>query len=148
MVKANHSADRRRMVCSERVGLRGSRREVIGLCKSSGFTSESFLQPTGAARLDRKSNHGYPRLERMIPASWDWQKKSKNRSSLLAQFLFLPCPIRTANTPLPSKSPPCSLCPLWLNKILWGNIIKTCYLGSFFPTVHKKRQGIAAPPFL
>ena len=83
-----------------------------------GLPAKSFLQATGAARLARKCNHGYPRLERMIPASWDWQKKSKNRSSLLAQFLFLPCPIRTANTPLPSQSPPCSLCPLWLNKML------------------------------
>jgi hypothetical protein len=33
----------------------------------------------------------------MIPASWDWQKKSENLTSLLAEFLFLPCPIRTAN---------------------------------------------------
>jgi hypothetical protein len=35
-----------------------------------------------------------------IPASWDWQKKYKNRPSLLAEFLFLPCPIRTANAPI------------------------------------------------
>ncbi len=38
------------------------------------------------------------RASQMLPASWDWQKKIKNRSSLLAEFLFLPCPIRAANT--------------------------------------------------
>ncbi|MCX6975697.1 MAG: hypothetical protein NTZ94_15690, partial [Verrucomicrobia bacterium] len=36
----------------------------------------------------------------MIPASWDWQKKSKNLVSLLAEYLFLPCHIRVANTPV------------------------------------------------
>jgi hypothetical protein len=35
----------------------------------------------------------------LLPASWDWQKKSKNLASLLAEFLFLPCPIRSANAP-------------------------------------------------
>jgi hypothetical protein len=28
----------------------------------------------------------------MIPAIWDWQKKSKNPASLLAEFLFYPAP--------------------------------------------------------
>ena len=37
------------------------------------------------------------RVSQMIPASWDWQKKIKNRSSLFAEFLFLPCPIRATN---------------------------------------------------
>jgi hypothetical protein len=29
------------------------------------------------------------------------RKKSKNLASLLAEFLFLPCPIRAANAPVP-----------------------------------------------
>jgi hypothetical protein len=37
----------------------------------------------------------------MIPASWDWQKNSKNLVSPLAEFLFLPCPIRAANACVP-----------------------------------------------
>lgn len=36
----------------------------------------------------------------MIPVVWDWQKRSKNRASLLAEF-FLSCPIRAANAPVP-----------------------------------------------
>jgi hypothetical protein len=44
----------------------------------------------------------------MIPESWDWQKKSKNLASPLAEFLFLPCPIRTANAPVLISSYPCS----------------------------------------
>jgi hypothetical protein len=35
------------------------------------------------------------------PASWDWQKNSKNLVSPLAEFLFLPCPIRAANAIVP-----------------------------------------------
>jgi hypothetical protein len=30
----------------------------------------------------------------MIPANWDWQRKSANRSGMLAEFLIFPCPIR------------------------------------------------------
>jgi hypothetical protein len=69
-------------------------------------------------------DHGLLAWARMIPESWDWQKKSKNLESPLAEFLFLPCPIRPANAPVPSKSPPRPLCPLWLNKMPWGNIVK------------------------
>jgi hypothetical protein len=36
----------------------------------------------------------------MIPTSWNWQKKSKILAILLAEFLFLPCPIRDANAPV------------------------------------------------
>jgi hypothetical protein len=46
-------------------------------------------------------------LAQVIPASWDWQKKSKNRSSLLVEFLFLPCPIRIANALVPMSLDPC-----------------------------------------
>jgi PIN domain nuclease of toxin-antitoxin system len=44
--------------------------------------------------------------------SWDWQIKTKNRASLLAEFLFLPCPIRAANAlvPLILLRVPCELC--------------------------------------
>jgi hypothetical protein len=61
-----------------------------------------------ALRGWRETNHGFQRWARMIPASWDWQKKSKNLASLLAEFLFLPCPIRAANAPVLIFSYPCS----------------------------------------
>jgi hypothetical protein len=42
------------------------------------------------------------------PVVWDWQKKSKNWASPLAEFLFLSCPIRAANAPVPIPFYPCS----------------------------------------
>jgi hypothetical protein len=45
-------------------------------------------------------NHGFLGWTRMIPASWDWQKKVKKGASLLAELLFSPCPIRAANAPV------------------------------------------------
>jgi hypothetical protein len=47
----------------------------------------------------RETHHGFRAW--IIPASWDWQKNSKNLVSLLAEFLFLPCPIRAANAIVP-----------------------------------------------
>jgi len=46
----------------------------------------------------------------MIPASWDWQKKSKNLASPLAEFLLWFCPIRAANASA-------SICPIRGQKI-------------------------------
>jgi hypothetical protein len=50
-------------------------------------------------------------------------EKIKNLASLLAELLFLPCPIRTANARVPPKSSSCSLCPRWLNKKALGYMI-------------------------
>jgi hypothetical protein len=42
--------------------------------------------------LQEETNHGLPVWALVTPARWDWQKKSKNLTSLLAEFLFLPSP--------------------------------------------------------
>ena len=69
-----------------------------------------LLSNERALRDWRETNHGFQGLARMLPASWDWQKKIKNRSSLLAEFLFLPCPIRAANT---------SRAPFFISVFIW-----------------------------
>jgi hypothetical protein len=56
-----------------------------------------FEQFEGAVGWRETNLFRFRGLAQVIPASWDWQKKSKNRSSLLVEFLFLPCPIRIAN---------------------------------------------------
>ena len=40
----------------------------------------------------RDANHGLPGWAPMIPACRDWQRRNKNLTSLLAEFLFLPAP--------------------------------------------------------
>ena len=61
-----------------------------------------FLATNGGSRaLGEKLNTTDFGWAPMIPASWDWQKKSGILASLLAEFLFLPCPIRDANAPVP-----------------------------------------------
>jgi hypothetical protein len=42
------------------------------------------------------------------PSSVGLAEKSKNRASPLAEFLFLSCPIRAANAPVPIPFYPCS----------------------------------------
>jgi hypothetical protein len=58
-------------------------------------------------------------------------EKIKNRASLLAEFSFLPCPIRVANSRRALDFTPRSPCPLWLNKLLVGRIIKLVRSSSF-----------------
>ena len=65
----------------------------------------------------RDANHGLLEWALVITACWDWQKKSKNLTSLLAEFWLLPCPIRVANAPVPS-SIGVNQCNLGLNKML------------------------------
>jgi hypothetical protein len=50
-------------------------------------------------------------------------EKNKNRASLLAEFLFLLCPIRVANFHRALDFTPCSPWLLCLNKLLVGNNI-------------------------
>ena len=56
------------------------------------------------------------------PSKLGLVEKSEHRSSLLAEFLFLPCPIRDANAPVPAsiRVYPCNRC---LNKKLVGKRI-------------------------
>jgi hypothetical protein len=51
----------------------------------------------------------------MIPVVWDWQKRSKNRASLLAEFLFCPAPF--APRMLPS--------PFFFIRVNTGNLIQS-----------------------
>jgi hypothetical protein len=53
--------------------------------------------------LQDETNHGLPGRAPVTPVRCDWQKKSKNLTSLLAEFLFFPCAIRAANAPVPSS---------------------------------------------
>jgi hypothetical protein len=62
----------------------------------SAWTSEQ----EGSGSVGGKRTTDY-RWVPMIPASWNWQKKSKILAILLAEFLLLPCPIRDANAPMP-----------------------------------------------
>jgi hypothetical protein len=66
-----------------------------------------FEQFEGAGGWRETNLFRFRGLAQVIPASWDWQKKSKNRSSLLVEFLFLPCPIRIANALVPMSLDPC-----------------------------------------
>ena len=42
------------------------------------------------------------------PSKLGLAEKSKKRASLLAEFLFSPCPIRAANAPVLASLHPCS----------------------------------------
>jgi hypothetical protein len=102
-----------------------SRRECTRACFSASvlirvISGLKFFFPVAAAlgRFDRimddriifwgEFNHGFLGWTRMIPAGCDWQKKVKKRASLLAEFLFSPCPIRAANAPVLVSLHPCS----------------------------------------
>jgi hypothetical protein len=65
-----------------------------------------FEQFEGAGGWRETNLFRFRGLAQVIPASWDWQKKSKNRLSLLVEFLFLPCPIRIANALVPMSLDP------------------------------------------
>ena len=54
----------------------------------SDYWQHFILSNERVKRGRRETNHGLLRWARKIPASWDWQKKSKNLASLLAEFLF------------------------------------------------------------
>ena len=78
------------------------------------------------------------RASQMIPASWDWQKKSKNLASVLAECLFLPCLIRDANAPVP-PSIRVNQGNLGLNKILMCRMIME--LGAGNRSFHFRKTG-------
>ncbi|MFM8983177.1 MAG: hypothetical protein ACKOLA_09785 [Spartobacteria bacterium] len=67
--------------------------------------NEEVCSTPRAGRGWRRTNHGLLGWTRMIPASWDWQKKSKNLASPLAEFSLWFCPIRAANAAVPTQSP-------------------------------------------
>jgi len=130
---------------------------MVFICNTDRITNEArlsmlenFGQDDRMFRIYRRdANHGLTGWAPVTPVRWDWQKKSKNLTSLLAEFLFLPCPIRVANAPehpiicfnqfhLTSSLP--LACPLgqpsvalsrihpdarlWINQMLWGKTIK------------------------
>ncbi len=70
--------------------------------------NRSFYSNERALRGCIETNQGCLGLSRIIPTCWYWQKKNANQASLLAEFLFLPCPIRAANAPVLISAYPCS----------------------------------------
>ena len=75
----------------------------IDRCNEGGKEEQKGFRRAGHGW--RRTNHGLIGWARMIPASWDWQKKSKNLASPLAEFLLWFCPIRAANAAVPTQSP-------------------------------------------
>jgi hypothetical protein len=81
---------------------------MTGFAGGTGWGTGMFgFEPFEGAGGWRETNlFRFRGLAQVFPASWDWQKKSKNRSSLLVEFLFLPCPIRIANALVPMSLNP------------------------------------------